>query len=109
MAKPSFVYVSYISTTPEKVWQALVDASVMRKYWADPTDDDSAHENVSGWKPGSKWEHRRADDTGAVDIVGKVVQILPPRRSWSLKNFCRVERNNHARRSERAYSSNGRP
>lgn len=80
MAKPSFVYVTYIATTPEKVWQALVDTSVMRKYWADPTDDDPAHENVSDWKPGSKWEHRRADDTGTVDIVGKVVEILPPRR-----------------------------
>ena len=80
MAKLSFVYVSYIATTSEKVWQALTDTSVMRKYWADPTDDDPAHENVSDWKPGSQWEHRRADDTGIVDIAGKVVQILPPRR-----------------------------
>ncbi len=52
----------------------------MRTYWADPTDDDPAHENVSEWKPGSQWEHRRADDTGTVDIVGKVVEVLPPRR-----------------------------
>ena len=58
----------------------MIDTSVMRKDWADPTDDDPAHENVSDWKPGSKWEHRRADGTGTVDIVGKVVEILPPRR-----------------------------
>jgi uncharacterized protein YndB with AHSA1/START domain len=76
MAKPSFRYVTYIATTPEKMWQALVDTSVMRKYWADPIDDDPAHENVSDWKPDSKWEHRRADDTGTVDIVGKVIEIL---------------------------------
>jgi uncharacterized protein YndB with AHSA1/START domain len=80
MAKPSFVYVTYIATTPEKMWQALIDMSIMRKYWADPIDDDPAHENVSDWKPGSKWEHRRADDTGTVDIVGKVIEVLPPRR-----------------------------
>lgn len=62
MTKPSFVYVTYIATSPEKVWRALVDTDVMRKYWADPTDDDSAHENVSDWKVGSQWEHRRVDD-----------------------------------------------
>ena len=25
MSKPSFVYVTYINTTPEKLWQALTD------------------------------------------------------------------------------------
>jgi uncharacterized protein YndB with AHSA1/START domain len=80
MTKPSFVYVTYIATTPEKVWRALVDTDVTRKYWADPTDDDPAHENVSDWKPGSQWEHRRVDDTRTVDIVGKVIESTPPRR-----------------------------
>ena len=80
MTKPSFVYVTYIATTPEKVWQALVDTDVMRKYWADPTANAPAHVNVSDWKPGSKWEHRRVDDARTVDIVGKVVESTPPRR-----------------------------
>jgi uncharacterized protein YndB with AHSA1/START domain len=80
MTKPSFVYVTYIATTPEKVWRALVDTDVMRQYWADPTDDDPAHENVSDWKVGSPWEHRRIDDARTVDIVGKVVESTPPRR-----------------------------
>jgi uncharacterized protein YndB with AHSA1/START domain len=79
MTKPSFVYVTYIATTPEKVWQALVDPEVMRQYWADPTDG-RAHVNVSDWRPGSGWEHRRVDDAGTVDIVGKVVESTPPRR-----------------------------
>ena len=26
MDKPQFVYVTYISTTPEKLWNALIDA-----------------------------------------------------------------------------------
>ena len=46
MTKPSFVYVTYIATTPEKMWQALVDTDVMRRYWADPTVDKPAHENT---------------------------------------------------------------
>jgi uncharacterized protein YndB with AHSA1/START domain len=73
------VYVTYIATTPEKVWQALVDTEVMRQYWADP-NAGSAHVNVSDWRPGSRWEHRRVDDAGTVDIVGKVVESTPPRR-----------------------------
>ena len=80
MTKPSFVYVTYIATTPAKMWQALVDTDMMRRYWADPTSDRPAHENVSDWKPGSRWEHRRVDDTGTVDMVGKVVESSPPSR-----------------------------
>jgi len=79
MTKPSFVYVSYIATTPEKVWQALVDTDVTRQYWVGPSAE-CARVNVSDWKPGSKWEHQRVDGTGTVDIVGKVVESAPPRR-----------------------------
>ena len=79
MTKPSFVYVTYIATTPEKVWQALVDTDVTRQYWADPNAGCS-RVNVSDWKPGSSWEHRRVDEAGTVDIVGKVVESTPPHR-----------------------------
>ena len=80
VTKPSFVYVTYIATTPEKVWQALfVDTDLMREYWVDPSGG-VAHINVSDWKPGSRWEHQRADDAHTVDIAGKVVEISPPRR-----------------------------
>jgi uncharacterized protein YndB with AHSA1/START domain len=79
MTKPSFVYVSYIATTPQKVWQALVDTDVTREYWIGPSSA-CARVNVSDWKPGSRWEHQRVDDTHAVDIVGKVVESTPPRR-----------------------------
>ncbi len=79
MTKPSFVYVSYIASTPEKVWQAFVDPEVMRQYWTGP-NAECARVNVSDWKPGSRWEHQRADEAGTVDIVGKVVESDPPRR-----------------------------
>ncbi|MGH8108441.1 MAG: SRPBCC family protein [Arenimonas sp.] len=79
MKKPDYVYVSYIATTPEKVWQAFIDIDVMREYWVGPGSDCSRI-NVSDWKPGSKWEHQRTDGSGIVDILGKVVEFTPPRR-----------------------------
>ena len=85
MKKPDFVYVTYIATTPEKVWQALVDPTLMRQYWLGAKAESPAHENISEWKPGSRWEHRRVD-TGAVDMVGKVIEHTPPQRlafSWA--------------------------
>jgi uncharacterized protein YndB with AHSA1/START domain len=79
MKKPDYVYVTYIATTPQKVWQALVDAEMMREWWVDPVAG-CARVNVSDWKPGSRWAHTRADGSGTVDIVGKVVECTPPRR-----------------------------
>jgi uncharacterized protein YndB with AHSA1/START domain len=79
MTKPSFVYVTYIATTPEKVWQAFIDTDVMSQYWIGP-GGDCARVNVSDWRPGSRWEHQRVDGAGTVDIVGKVVESRPPRR-----------------------------
>lgn len=86
MTKPSFVYVTYIATTPEKVWHALIDAEITRKYWLDPLSKSPAHVNVSDWKPGSPWEHQRLDDARTVDVVGKVIESTPPQRlvlSWA--------------------------
>jgi len=79
MTKPSFVYVTYIATTPEKAWQAFVDTDVMSRYWVGPKSD-CVRVNVSDWKPGSRWEHQRLDEAHTVDIVGKVVESDPPRR-----------------------------
>lgn len=80
MKKPNFVYVTYIATTPEKVWRALIDTDVTRQFWVDPSGGDPGHVNVSDWKPGSRWEHQRLDDARTVDIAGKVVESTPPRR-----------------------------
>lgn len=73
-----FVYVTYIFSTPEKVFEAITKPEVARRYWG--------HENVSDWKTGSKWEHVRANDQRTVELVGKVVEISPPTRlviSWA--------------------------
>lgn len=79
MDKPRFVYVTYISSTPQKVWNALIDPETTAKYWQ--------HENVSDWKPGSKWEHRSADKDRKLRLVGKVIESSPPKRlvmTWAL-------------------------
>ncbi len=68
----SFVYVTYILSTPEKVFEAITRPEVARRYWG--------HENVSDWKPGSAWEHVRANDERTVQVVGKVIEVSPPTR-----------------------------
>ena len=70
--KPSFVYVTYIHSTPERVWKALTDADLTGEYWG--------HSNVSDWQPGSRWEHVRTDGSGIADVVGEVIEATPPRR-----------------------------
>jgi uncharacterized protein YndB with AHSA1/START domain/DNA-binding transcriptional ArsR family regulator len=70
--KPNFVYVIYIQSTPEKVWDALTDADLTAAYWN--------HSNVSDWQPGSRWEHRRTDGSGIADVIGTVVESERPTR-----------------------------
>jgi uncharacterized protein YndB with AHSA1/START domain len=69
MKKAKFVYVIYIQSTLEKVWEALTDPKFTSKYWE--------HENISDWKPGSKWDHRR-NNSSEIDVTGTVVESSPP-------------------------------
>ena len=69
---PDYVYVTYIRASAGQVWKALTDADLTARYWG--------HANVSDWQPGSSWEHRRVDGSGAVDIVGRVLEAEPPTR-----------------------------
>jgi uncharacterized protein YndB with AHSA1/START domain len=71
-AKTCFVYVTYIRSTPEKVYEALTRPEIARRYWG--------HENVSDWQPGSGWQHVRADAERTLQLVGQVVEATPPTR-----------------------------
>ena len=74
----SFVYVTYIRTTPEKVFEAITTPEICRRYWG--------HENLSDWTPGATWEHVRDNEERPVEIVGTVVETDPPNRlviTWS--------------------------
>ncbi|NEA52041.1 SRPBCC domain-containing protein [Streptomyces sp. SID10815] len=68
--QPSYVYVSYVESTPEAVWDALTDADLTAVYWG--------HGNVSDWAPGSRWAHVRTDGSGIADVVGTVVTADRP-------------------------------
>ena len=49
MARSTFVYVTYIRTTPEKLWSALTDAEFMKQYWFGMHCE-------SQWTAGSSWK-----------------------------------------------------
>jgi uncharacterized protein YndB with AHSA1/START domain/DNA-binding transcriptional ArsR family regulator len=70
--KPSYVYVTYIEATPERVWQALTDADATAAYWG--------HSNRSDWAEGSTWQHVRTDGSGVADVTGTVLAAEPPHR-----------------------------
>jgi uncharacterized protein YndB with AHSA1/START domain len=71
MAKSSFVYVTFIKTTPDRLWTALTEPEFTRKYWF------GVHQE-SEWKPGSVWKLILKD--GRVGDTGEIVEIDPPRR-----------------------------
>ena len=71
MPKPEFIYVTYIETTAEKLWQALTDGDFTERYWF-------GARLRSDWKVGSAFEMVRTD--GTVSDAGKVVEYDPPRR-----------------------------
>src|SRR5262245_22782987 len=70
MARSTFVYVTYIRTTPEKLWSALTDREFMKQYWFGTYCE-------SEWTPGSTWKH--FGDAGLYD-AGRIVEADPPRR-----------------------------
>lgn len=71
MARSSFVYVSYIRTTPEELWSALTDGAFMEQYWF------GLHAE-SEWRAGSGWRMVAAD--GRTVDAGEIVEAEPPRR-----------------------------
>lgn len=73
MTKPELIYTTYIRTTPEKLWNAITNPEFTRQYWG-------GNENVSDWKPGSKWAHVTGGEERAVRVVGKVVESIPLKR-----------------------------
>ncbi|HEY5314042.1 MAG TPA: SRPBCC family protein [Pirellulales bacterium] len=76
MADSRFVYVTYIRTTQEKLWRALLEPEFTRQYWCETWQDCT-------WQPGASWRLMIPD--GRVGDSGEVLEIDPPRRlvlSW---------------------------
>ncbi len=71
MASSRFVYVAYIRTTPEKLWQALLEPEFTRRYWAETWQE-------SEWKAGATWRIMIPD--GRVADSGQIIEIEPMRK-----------------------------
>jgi uncharacterized protein YndB with AHSA1/START domain len=74
--KSRYVYVTFIRTTPEKLWTALTDPDFTQRYWFGARQE-------SDWKVGSPWKMAFPD--GRITDGGEVTEVDPPRRlalSW---------------------------
>jgi uncharacterized protein YndB with AHSA1/START domain len=69
--KSSYIYVTYIRTTPEKLWAALTTPEFMRQYWFGMNIETS-------WKVGAPWKLAFPD--GRLADAGEVLEFEPPRR-----------------------------
>lgn len=71
MDKPTFVYVTYIATTIEQLWEAITSESFTQQYWQD-------EQLQSDWQVGSSVQQTNAD--GELEETGEVLQSEPPYR-----------------------------
>jgi uncharacterized protein YndB with AHSA1/START domain len=67
----SFVYVTFIRTTPEKLWAALTDVNQMKEYWF------GMHFKTD-WKTGAEWKMVFPD--GSVADTGEILELDRPKR-----------------------------
>lgn len=74
-----FVYVTYIRTTPERLFAALTQPEFTKTYWAETWQE-------SAWTPGASWRLMIPD--GRIGDAGRIVEIDPPRKlviEWSIE------------------------
>jgi uncharacterized protein YndB with AHSA1/START domain len=80
MARSTFVYVTYIRTTPEKLWSALTDGQFMKQYWFGTYCE-------SQWTAGSAW--KMVQPGGQLSDLGQILEAEPPKRlviRWQNEN-----------------------
>jgi uncharacterized protein YndB with AHSA1/START domain len=67
----TFVYVTFIRSTPERLWAAFISPEFMKQYWF------GMHIETD-WKLGSSWQLVFSD--GRVADSGEIVEFDPPSR-----------------------------
>jgi uncharacterized protein YndB with AHSA1/START domain len=70
-ARSTFVYVTYIRTSPEKLWAALTDPKTIKQYWFGMTCE-------SDFKKGSPW--RIIFEDGRIADSGEILDVDPGKR-----------------------------
>lgn len=91
MFASKFFYVTYIRTTPEKLWQALVDPEFTRQYWCETRQE-------SEWKVGSPWKAFAPGDRLADE--GEIIEIDRPKKlvlTWRNHLFPELNAEGHSR------------
>jgi len=71
MSHSRFVYVTYVRTTPQKLWEALTTPEFMKQYWFGVTAE-------TDWQPGSPWKLTLPD--GRVADTGEILEAEPMKR-----------------------------
>jgi uncharacterized protein YndB with AHSA1/START domain len=71
IAAATFVYVTFIRTTPEQLWSALTSPDFTKQYWF-------GMQHETDWQAGSSWQLVFPD--GRVADTGEIVEVDPPRR-----------------------------
>jgi uncharacterized protein YndB with AHSA1/START domain len=71
MNRDRFVYVTYIRTTADRLWEALTSAEFTRQYWFGVWQE-------CAWEVGSSWKLILPD--GRLADAGEVLEIEPPKR-----------------------------
>jgi uncharacterized protein YndB with AHSA1/START domain len=71
MSKSEFVYVTYIKSSPEKLWNAITNPEFIKQYWF-------GMHCVSDWKAGSLW--KMVSVKGEVCYAGEIIESEPPKR-----------------------------
>ena len=80
MSKSTFVYVTFIRTTAERLWSALTDPEFIEQYWFGMRCE-------SKWTAGSSWE--LISSSGQIFDAGEIVEATPPKRlviRWQHQN-----------------------
>ena len=86
MSNSQFTYVTYIRTTPEKLWAALTGPEFTRQFWFESWQECT-------WKSGAPWKLMTPD--GRIVDSGEVLEIEPGRKlvlSWRTNSILKCVR-----------------
>lgn len=87
MSHPEYVYVTYIKTSPEKLWAALTNSEFTRQYWF-------GFDLVSSWQEGDSIAFLPQGDSSNPHVSGRVLQFNPPNvlsYSWEFPDLASTE------------------
>jgi uncharacterized protein YndB with AHSA1/START domain len=86
-----FVYVTYIRTTPQRLWQALTERQFTEQFWYGLSVE-------CDWQQGSTW--RLLTPNGTAAHTGHVLEVNPPDKlvlAWRHEFMPRLKAEGHTR------------